>query len=327
MGYAVDHDGFLRKSQISVLVIAFQRFENLVEIFDTCLRNGVKSIYVSLDVPRYETLANITRTQKIQALVREYLLRYPTVFRFQQSEKNRGCGVSVLTGCDWVFSQEEFVVVLEDDCIPTDDFFNFASFSLPLIVGSGELFIAVGTQFKRFATGDHKIAIVKYPVFWGWATTRDQWNILKLELLKMLSGQAPNLSHLGVAEQAFWSAGCRRVLEGYVDTWDTLLTTILLSRNWKTISPLKALVRNVGNDVVATHTSQGTLLHNLELGEFGLGEIEILKTSSEIDLWMHNQVYGISRRHLISTKFTYLLDRLIPSRKVLSPLTERYLHD
>ena len=322
----MDHAGFLRKSEISVLVVAFQRFENLVEIFDACLRNGVKNIYVSLDVPKHATLATSGRTQKIQALVQEYSLQHPTVFRFQQSKNSRGCGVSVLTGCDWVFSQEEFVIVLEDDCIPTDDFFNFASYSLPLIVGSNQLFIAVGSQFNRISLGDHKIAFVKYPVFWGWTTTRDQWEILKLELMKMLSGQTLYLSHLSIAERTFWYAGCRRVLEGYVDTWDTLLTTILLSKNWKTISPLNALVRNVGNDDVATHTSQGTLLHNVELGKFGQGEIEILETSPEIDLWMQNQVYKISRRHLISTKFTFLLDRLIPSRRVVSPLSERYLH-
>ena len=322
----VGHADLLEKSEISVLVIAFQRFENLVEIFETCIRNGVKNIYVSIDVPKKETSDSADRSQKILNIVRDYSMQYPNAFQFQLAPVNRGCGISVLTGCDWVFSQEEFVVVLEDDCIPADDFFNFVSFSLPLIVGSDQLFIAVGTQFKSNLTGDHKIAIVKYPVFWGWATTRDQWKILKLELLKLLSDQAPYLSHLSIAEQAFWSAGCRRVLEGYVDTWDTLLTTILLSKNWKTISPLKALVRNVGNDDVATHTSQGSLLHNLELGKFGQGEIEILKTSPEIDFWMQNQVYKISRRHLISTKFTYLLDRLFPSRKVLSPLAERYIH-
>lgn len=325
--YAGTPAGFLSKSEISILVIVFQRFENLTEIFDTCIRNGVKNIYVSLDVPQHETSSSTSRTQKIQALVRRYSNQHPGVFRFQQAQTNRGCGISVLKGCDWVFSQEKFAIVLEDDCIPSDDFFNFVSYALPLIVGSDQLVAAVGTQFKRILDSDHSIAILKYPVFWGWATSRERWDSIRGELIKMISGQVPCLTHLSIAEQTYWSAGCRRVLEGYVDTWDTLLTTIFLSKNWKTISPLKTLVRNVGNDEQATHTSQGTVLHNVELGFFGLQEVSVFENPNEIDVWMYDHIYKISLRHLISTKFTHKLDRMIKARKILPSLSHRYVHD
>ena len=279
---------------------------------------------MALDVPRRENDLTKGRTQRIENLVMQYSDLFPGRIHLLKSSSSQGCGVSVLKGCEWIFSIERFAIILEDDCIPTDDFFNFVSHALPLIQESPDLFIAVGTQFKNLPPSEQGIAILKYPVFWGWATTKERWSMIHEELVKMISEGRPDLRHLDFKERIYWAAGCRRVLEGYVDTWDTLITTILLSKNWKTISPLASLVRNVGNDDLATHTSNGTVLHDLRLGTFRIKQSVVLKEAGGIDSWMRDSLYRISVRHIFTTKFTSILDTLVKTRRSYAPLSERF---
>jgi hypothetical protein len=314
----------LSKSDLSVLIVAFQRSENLRQIIEICIRNGVSRIYISLDIPKTQNDEANFRTREIEDLVFHYSDLHPGVFRFNKAKANRGCGVSVLMACNWIFSHERFAVVLEDDCIPTDGFFNFVSYALPVIDKSDEVLVAVGTQFKKFSIDNQAVVFVKYPVFWGWATTRSQWQLVQRELLAMVSGIKPQLAHLKLVERVYWLAGCRRILQGYVDTWDTLLTTIFLANRWKTMSPLNSLVRNVGNDELATHTSNGTDLHNLDLGTFSRNPARVFSDDKGIDRWMRDSVYQISFRHLFSTKLTFMLDRFFESRRINAPLSERY---
>lgn len=148
--------------------------------------------------------------------------------------------------------------------------------------------------------------------------------LIHSELVRMISEGGLDLRSLDYIERIYWTAGCRRVLEGFVDTWDTLITTLLLSKNWKTLSPLVSLVRNVGNDDLATHTSNGTVLHDLKLGTFTLKEAFILKDARGIDSWMRHSLYRISARHIFSTKITRILDMLVKSRRKRAPLSERF---
>ena len=42
---------------------------------------------------------------------------------FQQN--NLGCGLGPVTAIDWVLSKEKYVIILEDDCVPLNGFFEF----------------------------------------------------------------------------------------------------------------------------------------------------------------------------------------------------------
>ena len=46
------------------------------------------------------------------------------------SKKNLGCRKRVLSGLNWVFSKVDKAIILEDDIIPSNDFFKFMKFNL-----------------------------------------------------------------------------------------------------------------------------------------------------------------------------------------------------
>jgi hypothetical protein len=312
-------------NDIGVLILAYQRTSSLIEILQKCKENGFTRIYVSVDVPRSQDITTLSKTDAIMKILKNFEASYPGNISYKIAAHNLGCGVSVLSGCDWLYSQEEFGIIIEDDCIPSNDFFKFILDNLAFIDISTEYAVLGGTQFFRQETSESVLYKVKYPIFWGWATTRKQWESSRTQLNSLLNGSSLAFKGYSFPERVYWRAGCRRVLEGYVDTWDTLLTSIFINENRSALVPSQSLIQNVGNDEVATHTSAGTTLHNLPLGNYDFSEQRLIQGGKDIDIWMMKEIYKISWRHLFTTNLTKLLDRMFSSRAKLSPLSERYI--
>ena len=322
---AIRKNAHLAAKDIGVLILAYQRTSSLIEILQKCKGNGFARIYVSVDVPSSQDIPALNRTDEVLKILKNFESSYSGKLFYKIATHNLGCGVSVLSGCDWLYGQEEFGIVIEDDCIPSDDFFRFVQENLSFIDSSTEYAVLCGTQFYRLDRREGCIYKVKYPIFWGWATTRKQWELSRTQLDGLLSGDSLAFNGLHFPEKVYWRAGCRRILEGYVDTWDTLLTSILINERRSALAPYQSLIQNVGNDEVATHTSAGTTLHSLQLGSYEFSQQHLIQSGKDIDKWMMQEVYKISWRHLVTTNVTKFLDRMFSSRAKLNPLSERYV--
>ncbi len=79
------------------------------------------------------------------------------------------------------------------------------------------------------------------------------------------------------------------------------------------------LVINIGGDDKATHTTKGSNWINTPIGTYSFSNLDIVE-NNKLDNWIKKQVFRIGFRHQISTRITYLLDRLYvykPSRASL----------
>jgi hypothetical protein len=322
---ALERNSSLAAKDVGVLILAYQRDLSLIEILEKCKEYGFTRIYVAVDFPRDQISSNLKKTDSIMKILKRFESDFSGQVFYKIASENLGCGLSVLSGCDWLFRKEEFGIIIEDDCIPSNDFFKFVTDNLRMINLNTEFAVLCGTQFYK---GDDSVSTMyklSYPIFWGWATTRQQWEITKKQLNSLLAGVPLALKGFSFYEKVYWRAGCRRVSEGFVDTWDTLLTSIFLNEKRHALAPNQSLVQNIGNDEVATHTSGGTSLHNLELGRYEATPVYIIEVGKHIDKWMREEIYRISWRHLVSTKLTKYLDRIFRSRVKVTPLSERYI--
>jgi hypothetical protein len=323
---ALSHSA-LSSDKVGVLILAYQRSESLAQIMNICEKNGIKRIYVSLDVPKIRTFAAEDKTKHIKKLIEEFGKNFHGDIFVRTSGTNLGCGVAVLSGCDWIFRREEYAIILEDDCIPTDDFFTFAIENLPTLKFSQDIAAVCGSQFYPGNLEQNSVYEIKYPIFWGWATSQEKWSSISERLNLLLAGEKLDLSSLKLEESIYWQAGCRRVLDGFVDTWDTLISAIFLENGLKVISPSSLLVQNIGNDEVATHTSDGSDLHKIKVGRYFKDSNLSLNQIHEIDEWMRTKLYRISLRHLFTTRATWLLDLMYKHRRITKSLSERYSYE
>jgi hypothetical protein len=310
---------------LSVLLIAFRRVDSIQAILDISLEAGIRRIYVALD------LATSREGAREQAQILELLNAYQRRFDLLSVHKqttNVGCAVSVLTGLDWIFLQEEFACVLEDDCIPSIDFFRYIEDSKQYLDSDDSLMLACGTQFAPDSLTQGVWMKSSYSLTWGWATTREKWNKLRLDFFMLANSNRKmfhkhELKHLFDEDLCYWNSGSRRAHLGFVDVWDTILVRNLQVRKQFALLPATSLITNIGSDAFATHTKVSKWT-NLPIGTYKRSHVPP-NVDLNIDRWLRNNFFKIRFRHIFSTRVTALKDKFSkPSRP---PLLKRWLEN
>jgi hypothetical protein len=307
---------------LAVLIIGYRRSEGIKTLLEICLRNGVMRIYIALDGPQADSSLGKIDNAEIRKIIAEFAEAHPnicvtTLFR----DQNFGLGASVLSACDWAFENEEELAILEDDCFPNDDFFSFSIRAVEMMRSRSDIWLACGTQFAPNSTKAESWCLSRYALIWGWATTRENW----VEISSALKSRDVLSSFLdrSIRERIYWLEGSRRVRDGWVDGWDTILVQKMLARQKFSILPDNPLVTNNGNDSQATHTRDDSPWLNAHRGKFSDDTTSPLY-SLEKDRWLFKVFFKISYRHLLSTQVTRIRDTLNISKRPLEPLLVRW---
>ena len=304
--------------EFNALVLGYQRVDEVVQIVRSCVEAKVKKIYVSIDGPKRTNSSalqnNLHMRQAIKILEKEYPGKIVSYFR----DENVGCAVSVLTSIDWFFSENDYGVVLEDDCLPTNDFFEFAQCAKLEIRERSEVWLACGTQFAPKSEISGEWLLSKYSLTWGWATSREKWNEIR-NFIHLAKPEALGLS----VERNFWTAGSNRALRGETDVWDTLLVKLLIEQNKFAILPAENLINNVGDDSFATHDQTDSQWTRIPTGHFKNAPKSELEAQPKVDDWLARNFYRMRLKHSFTPWISQLRFRVINSPKFRLGLIER----
>lgn len=164
----------------------------------------------------------------------------------------------VTSGLDEVFSEVDRAIVLEDDCVPNEDFFSFCASLLHHHQDNRSIAAITGDNFQDgVIRGRDSYYFSKYAHVWGWATWRRSWEHYDAEMAfwPALKG-SPNWIqlHPRTIERRYWERVFDRVFKGEVDTWDYQWQAGIWHRGGLTATPNANLVENVGFNPDATHT-------------------------------------------------------------------------
>src|SRR5690606_9199588 len=109
--------------QSPVLLLAFNRPDTALRVFERVREARPARLYIAADGPRpgvEKDRALCAETRKIYEQV-----DWDCTVRRLFLEENRGCRIAVSAAITWFFRQEEEGIILEDDCLPVNDFFYF----------------------------------------------------------------------------------------------------------------------------------------------------------------------------------------------------------
>jgi hypothetical protein len=301
----------------AALIIAYRRKENLSSILRLCEKNNVERIYIALDGPKASNQNGRIENNQMKDLISNFRSSFEGQVKILNHQNNVGCAAAVLSACDWVFETEEYAIILEDDCIPSDDFFLFARKTLSIMKTNTQVWLSCGTQFVPTKVQCDSWFLSKYPLTWGWATTKDNWRSIS----NSIRGGYPLARSKGLPfiEDIYWRAGARRAYEGYTDVWDTILAHRMQIEHKFSILPDVALVSNIGNDQAATHTKSDSRWLNIETGKFLITQ-KAPVYRADADVWLRRRLYRISLRHLVTTQLTRFIDgtKKVESQKLLA---------
>lgn len=245
---------------VPVLVIAFNRRDALGRLFDVLGKVQPSRIYFAVDGPRKGKDGEKEKVESVRAAVS--WIDWPCEVRTFFQEENLGCKKGVFTAIDWLFSQEEEGIVLEDDCIPHPDFFPYCAQLLDKYRDDERVMTICGerTPLRGLKVpGNYSYAFSRYPLIWGWASWRRAWKSMDIDLRSW-----PEVVSTGLMRSAFreedhyyWFWGqFERVHAGISrDNWDIQWVYNCLFNGGLSIIPEVNLVSNVGFGADSTHTA------------------------------------------------------------------------
>lgn len=245
------------------------------------------------------------------------------------SDENLGCKRRVSSGLDWVFSNVEEAIILEDDCLPAPSFFNFCD-SLLAKYRDDERVMHIGGTNTQAGTkrSNDSYYFSKYAHVWGWASWRRAWKHYDVNM-----SVAPDFASVVKSqcasqhEQNYWLNIFNRVANNEIDTWDYQWLYTCWTQHGLSVVPEINLVSNIGFGAEATHTFD----EHHSLSRMQTGEIRDVKhptacyRNAEADALVFQNSYGgapIRTRGLLDRAMPYMK----PSRTNIAKLIKRFVH-
>lgn len=247
------------KKQFPVLITMYHRPENVERLISSLKDEQPKKIYVSSDGPA---------TEEHKALVGKCRneiekIDWPCeVVKLYRSE-NAGLYSSFAESLDFVLSENEGAVVLEDDCIPKSAFFEYLRFvhsfhendeRVPIYCG----YNPIGrTPFLFLESTPYSLS--KRFRSWGFYIKADFWRDIRtlpiVSPMPLSSCIRDSISVPGIFSKLF-KLRMLLMLRRTIGFGDIYINHFLIEKALFVTIPTENLVENIGDGESATHTTQ-----------------------------------------------------------------------
>lgn len=158
---------------VPVAVIVFNRYA-LAEKMLRCLEKiRPQKLFVISDGARNEVPEEKGKVQKVRSLFEK--VSWDCEIYRNYADHNMGCDVRVPSGLDWVFAHVEQAVILEDDCIPDEQFFHYAKEMLKKYGDDPKVMMVAGSNMFPEYIINESVCFTARVYCWGWATWRRAW--------------------------------------------------------------------------------------------------------------------------------------------------------
>lgn len=214
------------------------------------------TLLVVCDGPRHDRPGEQIAVMQTRAVIDE--VDWPCNVMTEYSDVNLGCKRRVSSGLDWIFSNVDDAIVLEDDCVPDPSFFHFCRDMLEHYRDDERVFSISGSNFQggrtRTANGFY---FSKYFHCWGWATWGSAWRCIDLEMTRWKqfvdSGGLHKIADTP-SEEKYWKRILDSQSRGEIDSWAYSCLASSWLNHKVNIIPNLNLVHNIGFGSQATHT-------------------------------------------------------------------------
>lgn len=249
-----------------VAFIIFNRPDTTERVFAEIAKARPPKLLVVADGPRENRAGEAEKCAATRAIIDR--LDWDCEVLTNYSDRNLGCKRRVSSGIDWVFEQVEEAIILEDDCVPDPTFFRYCQELLDRYRHDQRIGLISGDNFQfGRRRNDDSYYFSKYIHIWGWATWRDRWagsydvTMAKWPRIRDEGWLADIVGNEREAE--FWHKIFERVYRGEIDTWDYQWVFANWVEGRSTVLPAINLIKNIGFDANATHTTGDSELANL----------------------------------------------------------------
>jgi len=234
----------------------FNRPRHTRESFAILKRLQPQHLLIVADGPRGGHPLDESRCREVREIVAG--VDWPCTVEHNFAEKNLGCKERVVSGLNWIFAKVEQAIILEDDCLPHPDFFDFCATLLERYRNDERVMLITGDNFQNGRQrGNASYYFSKFVQIWGWATWRRAWsqNDQNISFWPEWKQSRQWRKHTpDPLERRNWESLFDRVYRNEIDTWDYPWMASVWYKGGLTATPNINLVTNIGNGPEGTHT-------------------------------------------------------------------------
>ena len=256
MNRLASSDNFAPPLETPVALIIFNRPESTSRVFSAIAKAKPKKLLIISDGPRQSRAGEEKLVEECRRIALSVDWECEVLTNF--SDINLGCRDRVSTGLDWVFSQVRETIILEDDCLPSESFFEFASQMLEKYREDENVGSISGSNMPGYEyPTETSYLFSKFPMIWGWATWARVWNKYEVEVPSW-----PQIKKVGLLSRilrtskgrSFWIRALDGVHKKKIDTWDYQLSLTQWINGYLSVIPSRNMISNIGFGSEATHT-------------------------------------------------------------------------
>lgn len=241
-----------------VLFLVFNRPDLTARVFEAIRQARPSRLYIAADGPRTDRPNEAEQCRKVRTLVAQ--VDWPCQVETLFHDENLGCKEAVSLAITWFFKSEPEGLVLEDDCLPSPDFFVFCDELLERYRHDERVGMICGTSLfdlrkEGVVQKQEDYIFSRYFSVWGWASWARVWKDYDVNI-SAWTDHRRDISHLTSHSRLRKINECLfdSVQSGKIDTWDYQLSFLHWATQRVAIVPTFNLVENIGFGPDATHT-------------------------------------------------------------------------
>jgi hypothetical protein len=238
-----------------VAFFIFNRPEFTRRVFDVIAEARPPQLLVVGDGPRVGHEQDERLVREARAVMDR--IDWPCDLRTCYSDVNLGCKLRITSGLDWVFTQADAAIVLEDDTLPDPSFFPYCEELLARYETDERVHMVSGfNALEPPPSIPYSYYFSRCYHVWGWATWARAWKHYDTEMrdwpalrqTRWLEDHLRGDAHARIARIIF-----DKTHAGGVPVWDFQWVFAGWRRNAVSVIPEINLVTNIGHGEAATN--------------------------------------------------------------------------
>lgn len=280
----------------AVLFLVFNRPSVTAKVFEAIRQARPPKLYVGADGPRQGRLDDEKSCAKVRHIATQ--VDWPCEVRTLFRDSNLGSKQAVSAAINWFFDHEEQGIILEDDCLPHQDFFFFCQDLLYRYANNDKVWVITGDNFQDgHKRGDASYYFSRYNHVWGWATWRRAWSKADMHISFWPEWKASNSWRLiwpDTLARRYWEKVFDNLDRPDIDAWDYPWTACVWYHGGLTATPNVNLISNIGFGADATHTaSDDSAFSNMPTHALGtLTHPHVVAQNVDADRYVFDHNFG-----------------------------------
>jgi hypothetical protein len=277
--------------QTPVLFIIFNSPNTTQRTFDEIKKRKPKYLYVAADGPRACKEGENEKCIRTREIIKQvdWDCELKTFFR---SENSGGAGKGVSSAISWFFKHVEEGIILEYDCVPHPDFFEYCQELLEYYRNNDSVMFIGGSNFQDgIKRGDFSYYFSSLTHIWGWASWRYVWDKYIFDM-KLIRREVFNNSLIYYNADKkiirYWKWIFYLMRNNKIDTWDyQLMFTIWINRGLAIVPNT-----NLVSQLVLDTSEGGTYFMSHIEGVTNLPTYSIMPLSHPVVIEQNTEAYN-----------------------------------